>query len=177
MYLQVFIVICLGGGSFAAYQAYVWPIAGVGAHVFCQIVGAMELLVAQVTLKLFGIFVFTCVPQPIVLEHELIAAVVARVRTLCIVRVQVGQIVTFTDKRLRTLCTFERLRRAILVRPVVLLQIPFGAKFLFTNVTFEHLAQCVRSYVKLEARLQHLFVAHWTRHQINFRPRQILFGM
>lgn len=80
MNLNVFIVIRLGGGRFAANMTGIRSIAAMHPHVILQIVRTMKRLPAHVATVRFFVFVLFDVSLTVVLANKLRPAIVARVR-------------------------------------------------------------------------------------------------
>lgn len=128
MDFHMFVVIGFGGGRFTTNIALKRPFARVYSNVLLQIVCPMEILAANGAMEFLERFVFARVSQPIVFARKLTATMVARIRLDRTMRIHVGHIFSFADERFRAQRTFERLRRAIRMDPLVLLQIPFGGQ-------------------------------------------------
>lgn len=167
MYLQVFVVVGLRAGHLAADGALEGPLVRVRPHVLREIVGSVERLTAHLAPEPLFLDVFPDVPQPVVLDAELTTTVVARERPYRLVRVHVRGQVVRPDERLRTERALERHLGAVLVRPPVRLEVPFGAEGFAADRALEFgPAGRVQGHVRLQAARHEWLLALGTRHGV-----------
>lgn len=162
MNLNVFIVIRLGGGRFAANMTRIRPIAAMHPHVILQIVRTMKRLTAHVAVVRFFVFVLFDVSLTVVLADKLRPAIVARVRAQAFMRVHVRHVIALPDKGGLAHFALERFLAASCVRPLVQFQVPLGRKFLVANRTTKRFLLAVSAKVSVQRRFEVDTFANWT---------------